>query len=632
VTEIERLPGFGGDVIKSVQALPGVARPAMTNPGAVVIRGSGNYDTRYFLDGIDIPLLFHYGGVKSTYNSLGLQSVDMYPGGFGTAYGNALGGIVELKGRPGRTDRWHWVTDVSLLDASFHVEGPLGKDWSLLLSARRSYVGELANAALKNVDELNMAVVPYYWDTVARLERATGPGDRLFFTAFAAKDRLDMVFPDEKEGSPEVNEATDAIGMDLQFSRYIMGWDKELGNRFSNSLRASYGQSKDTFHIFGYYDFTGSGPVWQLRDNLAWEATPQLTPNIGFDGIYSPYDYEVRVQGYESSILDMDFADLGSYANVEWRPTENLLVIPGYRYDYYKHLDEGKSSLRLTSRWKLNEKHTLTGAIGTYNQSPQPMGQSTDPVYGNPELPPTTARHFTFGDEVTLNDRTSLKIEAYYNTQDDIPAATDSLDLNFVPDAEARMYGLEFMLRAESSERFFGWISYSLSRSERRFQRWPSAGMDGGDMMDSGQNSSWDAEAWVPSTMDQTHHFEALASYNLGGNWSIGARAQYVTGNPKTPLLSYDGDQYLFDSDTGDYLPVNGDYLSERMEPYVRLDLRIDKTFVKKSTVWKAYFDLQNANYFVYNSPEGYTYNYDYSKRDEYGWIFIPAIGIRVEY
>ncbi len=143
VTEIERLPGFGGDVIKSLQALPGVARPTMSDPGAVVIRGSGNDDTRYFLDGIDIPLLFHFGGVKSTYNSLALQSVDMYPGGFGTSYGNAVGGIVELKGKPGRQDRWKVVADASLLDATLHAEGPLARDLTLTVSARRSFIGEV---------------------------------------------------------------------------------------------------------------------------------------------------------------------------------------------------------------------------------------------------------------------------------------------------------------------------------------------------------------------------------------------------------------------------------------------------------------------------------------------------------
>ena len=91
---------------------------------------------RHRLDGVDIPLLFHFGGIKSTYNSLSLGSVDLYPGGFGTRYGGSIGGIVELKGRPARQDGWRTILNASLLDVSFHTEGQLGKGFGLAVGAR----------------------------------------------------------------------------------------------------------------------------------------------------------------------------------------------------------------------------------------------------------------------------------------------------------------------------------------------------------------------------------------------------------------------------------------------------------------------------------------------------------------
>ena len=166
------------------------------------------------------------------------------------------------------------------------------------------------------------------------------------------------------------------------------------------------------------------------------------------------------------------------------------------------------------------------------------------------------------------------------------------------------MYGLEFMLRHEGSGGFFGWLAYSVGRSERRFARRPAP--DLGD--------DWDAADWVLHDMDQTHHLEAVGSWQLGGNWSFGSRLQYVSGVPTTPLLSYTSNQFEYDADTGDYVPIGGAYFSERIEPYLRVDLRLDKTWVKQRSLWSVYLDLQNANYFVYNSPEGYTYNYDYSQ------------------
>ena len=633
VTEVERLAGFGGDVIKSVQALPGVARPSVTDPGAVVVRGSGRFDTRYVLDGIDIPLLFHYGGVKSTYNSLALSSVDLYPSGFGPRYGGCVGGVIEVRGRPARTDEWRTTLDASFLDASFHVEGPLGRGFGLLFTGRRSYAGELVRAALSGRDDFKLTVAPYYADLVARVDRGSSPDDRLFLTAFAAKDRMELVLPKEDEGSPEVNDATDAVEMDLQFSRLILGYDRAIGRNLRNELRASYGRNDEAGHIFGFFDWKADGPYYQLRDELVWRARPALTANLGVDLALIPLSYRVTALGWPTSKRRYDFSDLGFYASTEWRPASQVSLTPGIRYDYYDHLHEGMPSLRLTGRYALPHGHTLSGAIGSYNQPPQPIGQSTDPVFGNPDLPPTEATHIAIGDEWRLNDRTSLKVETYLNRQRKIPAFTDSLQLNFLPDAEGRMYGMEVMLRRDLGSRFFGWLAYSLSRSERRYARRPSTDQEGAGMFGIGTSTApWDPERWWPYEFDQTHHLEAVGSWVLGRNWSTGFRLQYTSGNPATPILNFTDGRFEFDADTGDYQIVSGEYLSDRMDPYVRLDLRVDRKFVRRSSIWSLYLDIQNANYFVYNSPEGYIHNYDYSKRDPYGWYFLPALGCRVEF
>lgn len=621
VPEIEKLPGFGGDAIKSLQALPGVARPTMNDPGAIVVRGSGNYDTRFLLDGVDIPLLFHFGGIKSTYNSLSLGSVDLYPGGFGTSFGGSVGGIVELKGRPARKDRWRTVLDASLLDVSFHTEGQLGKGFGLAVGARRSFIGELASAAVKNNDDVTMAVAPYYWDAIARLDYRHSREHQFFLTFFAASDRMEMILPDDPSGSPEVSEAVDEISMSLNFSRFIFGYDARFGDKVRNELRMSAGRDKTSMHMMGQFRFEGEGPIYNLRDDLAVRWSPAVITHVGTDLIFTPFDYEVVVNGYpESKLEGKKYSDLGTYANVELRPIPDLLITPGIRYDYYDHLDEGEVSLRASARWDYHDNRTVTASAGTYNQSPQPAGQSTDPIYGNPDLPPTTARHLTLGHEWRLGDRLSLKVEGYHNTQDQVPAFADTANLNFLPDADARMYGVEFMLRHQSDGGFFGWISYSVGRSERRFARDPGDGME------------WDSATWSLHDMDQTHHLEAVGSWELGNNWSFGSRVQYVSGVPVTPILGYVGNQYEFDADTGMYVPVEGEYHADRIEPYFRTDLRVDKKFIKDNSIWSVYLDLQNANYFIYNSPEGYTYNYDYSKRNPYGWIFIPALGVRVEF
>lgn len=618
---VEKLPGFGGDVIKSVQALPGVARPAVYDPGAVIVRGSSQFDTRYFLDGIDIPLLFHYGGVKSTYNSQALSRVDLFPGGYNTRYGGSVGGVIEVTGRPGRVDRWHREIDVSLLDASVLAEGPIGENVTVLVNARRSYAGEVLDAALSGNDDVKLAAVPYYWDVVGRLDWTPSRRDDVFLTVFAAKDRMELIFPDEDLGSTDVSEATNAVDYGISFDRWILGWDRDLSATLRNELRAAVGGTRSFGNTFGFFRFESDTPIRTVREQLIWRPSDGLTVNGGLDAVWAPVNYDVEVVGYPASLEEQMFSDVGVYANMELRPSERLTLMPGARWDHYGHLDEGAPSLRLTSRYRLNRKHTLTGAVGTYNQAPQPIGQSTDPIYGNPDLPPTTATHLVLGDEWDMGDGLNLKTEVYYNTQDDIPAPAQDVGEAFLPDADGRMYGLELMLRYSGSERFFGWLSYGLSKSERRYARLPSP-----DVTD------WSPDAWVPYEFDQTHHLEAVGSWSFANGWSLGGRLQYVSGNPDTPILGYSGTVYEFDSDTGDYEPVSGEYLSGRVEPYVRLDLRVDRDFRRWGADWTVYLDVQNASSPLYDSPEGYVYNYDYSRRKEYGGIIMPALGLRVAF
>ena len=68
-------------VLLSGCAGPGVARPTCIS-GDVVVRGAPTWDSKFYLDGVPIPTLYHYGGLKSTYNSDALLSIDFYPGGF----------------------------------------------------------------------------------------------------------------------------------------------------------------------------------------------------------------------------------------------------------------------------------------------------------------------------------------------------------------------------------------------------------------------------------------------------------------------------------------------------------------------------------------------------------------------
>ena len=629
VREIERLPGIGGDAVKSVQALPGVARPGLADVGTIVVRGSGNYDSRFSLEGIDIPTLFHFGGLKSTYNSAALGTVDLYPGGFGAKFGGAIGGVVELTGRAARRDRWVRSVDMSLLDTSILAEGPIGNEWGLLVTGRRSFAGEVASAVLDEDGDLDLALAPFYWDIVVRLDRSQGARNQLFLTYFAAGDRSEVAFAETDEGSAEVHRDTDSIESRIVFHRAIVGWDHALHSRLRNSLRLGIGYESQIGHVFGDFDYEIRQPSYHLRNELSYDLHPRLGSFLGIDMAWTPIEYEVAATGWPRSSQDPDLADLGVYAGGSWRPSPRLTLTPSLRFDHYVELDETAWSPRLSLHAPVGRAHTLTATMGLYNQTPRPIGHATDPVFGNPDLPVTRARHLTIGDEWRVSEHLSLGFDAYYNRQWDVPSLTDSLSLNFLADGEARMYGIEATLRRDFGERFFGWISCGLSKSERKFPRRPGDP----DVLDSaGALEPWDPDRWVAHRFDQPHRLEAVGSWQWGSGISTGLRLQYASGSPMTPNRGYANDEFEFNADNGEYEPVLGRYLSDRFDPHVRIDLRAEKTWLGSHSTWSLYVDIQNASYPVYKSPEGYIYNFDYSKRESYGWLVFPSLGVRVEF
>ena len=93
--EARRVPGTQGDTLKVVQNLPGVARSSFGS-GELIVWGSAPNETRVNVDGVEIPTLYHVGGLRSTINSDLVRSIDLSPGSYGAEYGRGLGGLVRI--------------------------------------------------------------------------------------------------------------------------------------------------------------------------------------------------------------------------------------------------------------------------------------------------------------------------------------------------------------------------------------------------------------------------------------------------------------------------------------------------------------------------------------------------------
>ncbi|HXX68920.1 MAG TPA: hypothetical protein VEK07_17165, partial [Polyangiaceae bacterium] len=63
--QARKVVGTQGDPVKIVEDLPGVARPAF-GAGQIIVWGAAPAETRTYVDGVEIPVLFHGSAVRST--------------------------------------------------------------------------------------------------------------------------------------------------------------------------------------------------------------------------------------------------------------------------------------------------------------------------------------------------------------------------------------------------------------------------------------------------------------------------------------------------------------------------------------------------------------------------------------
>jgi hypothetical protein len=637
VEQLQKLPGTQGDALKVVQNLPGAARMPF-GAGGLVLRGASPRDSRAFIDGLEIPQLFHFGGIVSVYNSDMLQSIELYPGGFDAHYGRAQGGIVEVYSRVPKTDRLHGYVDMNFIDTTAMAEGPVPESMgggSFAVAVRRSYIDVVLAFALPARADFDLLVAPRYYDFQARYDRTLDRGGHLAIYAFGSDDRLEFL-----RTSP-VGLPSEDRGQFLNQVRFQRGVAKyELfKERWSTTtvFAAGYDQVK---LAFGERGTDQQRVPIILREDLKVTLSPDLELTTGLDlqGGYWHYGSTrppilLPGQTRDPTLKQADVTQTAShpfflgaaYASGKWRVAPWLSLLPSVRADYYHVSRELVVDPRLVLREPIGEKITLHQNAGLYHQPPGDV--DVDPVFGNPDL--TSSYALQLGSGVSWKAIEGLKVDVdlFFNQYFALPVpsqtgfgpnATGSRNRNgggapelfgaqfgllgFQTDAgRGRAYGGELLVKRETS-RWFGWVAYTLSHAERK------------DYAD---------EPYHVYAFDQTHILTALLSWKLPRGYRLGGRMRLVSGNPSTPVTG----AYL-DADTGRYAPTFGEINSQRVPLFHQLDLRFDKEWTFETWTLAFYLDVQN----VYNhqSVEGIRYNFDFTQvTNVTGLPLLPSFGIK---
>jgi TonB family protein len=611
--EMTRIPGTSGDALRALQNLPGVARPPGL-AGLLIIRGSAPQDTNIFVDGALVPIVYHFGGLSSVIPTEMLQKIDFYPGNFSAQYGRVMGGIVDVNVRdPKKDKKLHGMAQVDLIDARVLAEGPIGNTgWNFAVAGRRSYVDIWLKPVLEGLGS-GVTTAPVYYDYQAMVSKDFDKNQNFRLMFFGSDDRLDILVKSVAGSDPSIG---GGISAHTGFWRGHARYRNRLGPDTELKLMAAVGRDFVDFTLGDVFFKLDTVPMTS-RVELSQKLAQGVTMNVGMDMLYTPYTLHVRVPPLprpgeppggpglsrpplESSATDALYRP-ALYTEFELSPWRGGRIVPGVRLDYSKDTKGWDVGPRVVARQDLTTgfpRTTLKGGVGVYHQPPQP--QQTNPVFGQSGLSSNRAYHYSFGGEQEITKQLEVSLEGFYKQLDRL------VTQNHGNEGRGRAFGLETLIRYKPDARFFGWLAYTLSRSERQ------------DTPD---------EPIYQSQYDQTHILTVLGSYRLGRGWEIGSRFRLVSGSMYTPQQNG-----FYDANAGVSLPLS-DFppYGSRLPMFHQLDIRVDKSW--KYTAWQfsVYADVQN----VYNhgNVEGISYNYNYTRQTyATGLPFLPSIGMRGEF
>ena len=613
--ELLRVPGTFGDAVHAVEAMPSVARaPAFS--GALIVRGSAPQDTQVFVEGTLIPQVFHFGSLSSVVPSEMIENLEFYPSNFSVRYGRGMGGIVEVGLRQTNPDgKYHGSAQIDFINLRANAEGPIPgmRAWSFMAGFRTSYVDRWLVPVLRSSGSAIQGM-PRYSDYQMYLERKLRKNGVFRVGFFGAQDKYVPI----EENPKDWRAPTSSFGYLQSLLRLPLSPDVNLRaswsmGRMNNTLPGDDGRMSST-----------TANLATARGELSVKTGSVGIARVGTDLMYAPFTVGAVTDVQESggglasqrtdspSLRSVDlhgvFFRPAAFAEYEYAPSPRTNVTGGVRLDYAKDTSQVDVAPRISARQTLIDKPyspILKGGLGLFYQPPEP-GQ-TLPELGTQGLQSQRAVHSMLGFEQPLGKQVSLSVEGFEKELRRLVYSRVDGSGNSVTEnsGTGRVLGVDVLLRYRPDANFFGWIAYTLSRSTR--QRAPD-------------------EPTRLFLYDQTHILNALASYQLGRGWELGARFRYISGFLYPACFGG-----LFDNSVGRYR-CYGPPTQNRLGPFHQLDLRVEKTWTYPSFKWSAYMDVINA--YFHNSPDYAVPNYDYSgfKNLSLSLPILPSVGLRGEF
>ncbi|NTW32868.1 MAG: TonB-dependent receptor [Bacteroidetes bacterium] len=617
---IKSLPALMGetDLIKVIQLMPGVQTAGEASSGFNVRGGSADQNL-VLLDEATVYNASHLMGFFSVFNSDAIKDVKLYKGDIPAAYGGRLSSLLDIRMKDGNNRKIQGSGGIGTISSRLTIEGPIVKEkGSFIISARRTY----ADLFLKLSNDTNISQNKlYFYDLNMKLNYQLNKRNRIYFSSYLGQDNF-------------------SFGEMFKFSwgnnTETFRWNHIFNDKLFSNFTAIYSnynyllgsnQSQFKFDWNSYLRDIGA------KADFNYYLNTKNTIIFGISSIYHKF-YPGKFDMGTTNHLELKLPVSNALENVIYLGNEQnfggpLTLKYGVRYSVFQNIGAGtiyhfddnfnftdstnyKSGNifntysgfepRINANYILSETSSLKASYSRTRQYVQLASNSTtgSPIDiwfpASPNVKPQISDQVALGYfRNFLKNKFETSAEIYYKKMLNQIDFKDFAQLLLNPKlegelrfGEASSYGLELLCR-KNGGKINGWISYTLSKSNRKFK-------------DINNGNSY------PANYDKTHNVSVVVNYKISKRVEVSMCWVYITGAPIT--LPTGRFEY-----GGTIMPVYSDRNAARMPDYHRLDLSLtlkNKNEGAKKFYGEWIFSVYNA----YNRKNAYAIYFEADKND----------------
>ena len=610
---INKVPVIFGekDILKTLQLLPGV-KSAGEGSSGFYVRGGGADQNLILLDEAPVYNASHLLGFFSTFNSDAIKDVTLIKGNGPAQYGGRLSSVLDVKMKDGNNQNLNVTGGLGLISSRISVEGPLQKEKSsFIISGRRTYADVFLLASETFKDN-----ILYFYDLNLKANYKIDNKNRLFISGYFGRDELGL---------------KNTFGIDWGNKTGTIRWNRIISSRlFLNTslIFSDYNYNVKLKNGPTNFNINSNIKDLNLKQDYTFYVNPKNTFRFGFNSILhtiTPTTFSGTVissntkegrNGLENALYLSNYYKANNNLSIDYGMRLSAYSLMGgdvyNQYEGDKIINSiklgkysfGKTFLnpepRITSNYRLNDQVSFKAGYARNVQHLHLLSNSTasspaDQWIGNSyNIQPEIADQVSIGYvQGFKKNNFELSSELYYKNIQNQVDYKDGADINTIKDVESvllygigRAYGLEFLLKKKEGQ-FTGWISYTLSKTERKIN---------------GINEN----NWYNAKQDRTHDIAIVGMYTLNSRWSVSGVFVYNTGDAVTfPTGKYDiqgQTVYQYASRNANRMPTN-----HRMD----LSFTYDKKRTRKiQESWN--FSLYN----VYGRENAYQINFKEDPKD----------------